>query len=61
MSANTNILLDLTPRQVEVIRLALRTQEEAHKRNGFPVLQFETSDLRAYIADLVIDNAKAIM
>jgi len=61
MSADTNLLLDLTPRQVEVIRLALRNQEETHKRNGFPVLQFETSDLRSYIADRVIDNSKTIV
>jgi len=61
MSADTNLLLDLTPRQVEVIRLALRNQEETHKRNGFKVLQVETSDLRSYIADRVIDNSKSIV
>ena len=60
MPADTNLLLDLTPRQVEVIRQSLRTQEESHKRNGFPVLQDETSALRSHIADAVIDNAKAM-
>ena len=34
-----NLLLDLTPRQVEVLRQALRLQEEAHKRNDFKVLE----------------------
>ena len=54
-------LMELSDRQVAVIRQALRLQEEAHKRNGFPTLEVEASDLRAYIADLVIDNAKAVV
>lgn len=53
--------LDLTDRQVEVIRQALRTQEENHKRNGFKILQDEASLLRSVVADAIIDNMKAIV
>lgn len=55
------IELQLTDRQVIVLRQALRLQEEAHKRNGFFTLEAEASDLRSYIADLVIDNARAVV
>jgi len=55
------ITLDLTDRQVVVIRQALRLQEEAHKRNGFITLEAEASSLRSHIADAVIDNAKAVV
>lgn len=61
MSADTNLLLDLTPREVEVIRMALRAQEENHKRNDFAVLSFEVATLRARIADAVIDNSRAVV
>jgi hypothetical protein len=60
-STDTNLLLDLTPREVEVIRMALRAQEENHKRNGFPVLVIEVSALRTRIADALIDNYKAVV
>lgn len=51
-----NILLDLTPREVEVIRMALRSQQEAHKRNDFPALVIEVEKLRSKINDIVIDD-----
>ena len=51
-----NLLLDLTPRQVEVLRQALRLQEEAHKRNDFRVLEVETSELRAHITNAILDQ-----
>jgi len=53
--------LDLTDRQVEVIRQALRLQEESHKRNGFKILHLEVGILRNLIADAIIDNMKAIV
>ena len=52
------IELQLTERQAEVLRQALGLQEEAHKRNDFGILQVEASNLRSYISDAVIDNAK---
>ena len=56
MSADTNFPLSLTPREIEVIRMALRLQEENHKRNGFNVLILEVADLRSKIADSLLDN-----
>jgi hypothetical protein len=53
---NENLLLDLTPRDVEVIRMALRAQEETHKRDGFPVLVIEVSMLRSKISDALLDR-----
>jgi len=55
-----NLLLDLTPREVEVIRGALRLQEDNHKRNDFPALVVEVQELRSKIADAIIDNAKEL-
>jgi len=51
-----SLLLDLSPRQVEIIRLALRLQEQAHKRNDFKTLEREVQDLRSYIGNAIIDN-----
>jgi len=53
-----NLLLDLTPRQVEIVRQALRLQEEAHKRNGFKVLEIEAQELRSHISNAVIDSQR---
>ena len=51
-----NLLLDLTPREVEVIRMALRMQQDTHQRNGFKTLVLEVEDLRSKIANAIIDN-----
>ena len=55
MSADTNLLLDLSPREVEVIRMALRLQMETHKRNDFKVLVVEVENLRSKINDAILD------
>jgi uncharacterized protein (DUF608 family) len=55
-----NLLLDLTKREVEVIRMALRHQEDTHKRNDFTHLVVEVQELRSKIADAIIDNAKEL-
>lgn len=55
-----NLLLNLTQREVEVIRMALRLQEDNHKRNDFPSLVLEVQDLRCKIADMIIDNAREL-
>ena len=52
-----NLLLDLTKREVEIIRGALRLQEDNHKRNDFPTLVVETQTLRSKIADAIIADA----
>lgn len=51
-----NLLLDLAPREVEVIRMALRAQQEGHKRNGFLTLAQEIIVLRSKITDAILDS-----
>lgn len=60
-AADTNLLLDLTPREVEVIRMALRLQQETHKRNDFKILVSEVESLRSKIADAMLDLRKAVV
>ena len=55
-----NLLLDLTPEQVELVRSALRLQEEDHKRNGFTTLQRNVQELRSFINDAILDNAREL-
>lgn len=61
MSANTNLLLDLTPREVEVIRMALRAQQDIHKRNDFKILVLEVESLRSKIADAILDLRASVV
>jgi hypothetical protein len=56
---NENLLLDLTPREVEVIRMALRANQENHKKNGFSTLVIEVLQLRGKISDALLDNKLA--
>lgn len=58
---NTNLLLDLTPREVEVIRMALRAQQDIHKRNDFKALVIECESLRSKIADAILDLRQALV
>jgi hypothetical protein len=55
---NDNLLLDLTPREVEVVRMALRLQEEAHKRNDFQALTLEVQGLRSKISNAILDSTR---
>ena len=48
--------LELTEREVEVIRQALRYAEETHKRNDFKLLVLEAQDLRSKINDAIINQ-----
>jgi len=48
--------LELTEREVEVIRQALRYAEETHKRNDFKVLVLEAQDLLSKINDAIINQ-----
>ena len=61
MSADTNLLLDLTPREVEVIRMALRAQQDVHKRNDFKALVIECESLRSKISDAMLDLRSALV
>ena len=55
-----DLLLDLTASDVEIIRRALRDQEEAHKRNDFKILQERVADLRSKISDAILDANKEL-
>ena len=55
------ITLELTDRELVVIRQALRTEEERHKRNDFKVLELEIQDLRSKIADSVINTTVKVL
>ena len=61
MPADTNLLLDLTPREVEVIRMALRAQQDIHKRNDFKILVLEVESLRSKIADAILDLRASVV
>lgn len=52
------ITLDLSMREVDVIRQALRSLEEQHKKHDFRLLVTETSELRSKVNDTVIEYAK---
>lgn len=51
-----NLLLDLSPREVEIVRMALRMQEDNHKRNDFKALVLEVQDLRSKITNAILDS-----
>ena len=55
------IRLELTDRELVVIRQALRTEEERHKRNDFKVLVLEAQELRSKIADSVINDTLKVL
>lgn len=48
--------MELTSREVDVIRDALRMAEERHKRNDFPALVLEVQGLRSKISDAMISQ-----
>jgi hypothetical protein len=54
---NENLLLDLTPSEVTLIRASLRFQQEGHGRNGFKALAVSCQDLRNKINDAMIESS----
>ena len=57
-ATDTNLTLSLTPREVEVVRMALREKQETHKKYGYLNLATEVATLRAKVADALIDKFK---
>lgn len=55
-----DLLLDLTASEVEIIRQALRAQEEAHKRNDFKTLVLQVQELRSKISNAILDTQKEL-
>lgn len=52
----TDLLLDLTQSEVDIIRLALRERETNLKRQGFRALEQQVAELRDKISSAIIDN-----
>lgn len=52
----TDLLLDLTPTEVDIIRTALRQREDTLNRQGFKALEEQVKDLRDKIASAIIDS-----
>lgn len=52
-----NLLLNLTPSEVDLIRSSLRNEEERHKRSGFNGLTVACHDLRNKINDAMIESS----
>lgn len=55
---NDNLLLDLTPSELNIVRQALRLQADTHKRNGFKILEQATNELRDKISNAMLDQAR---
>jgi hypothetical protein len=47
---------EMSDRDVEVIRMALRTVEDGYKRNDFQALVLEVQELRSRLNDAHIDR-----
>ena len=52
-----NLLLNLTPSEVTIIRSALRLQQDTHKRNDFRALEVAVGELRDKISNTLVDIA----
>lgn len=51
-----NLLLDLTPSEVQIVRLALRLQQDSHKRNDFKALESAVVTLRDKITNAMLEQ-----
>lgn len=51
-----SLTIELTDREVDIVRMALRSAEDAHKRNDFKVLVLEVQDLRSKLNDAIIHS-----
>lgn len=48
--------LELSERELNILRDALRMAEERHKRNDFRVLTIEAQDLRSKLSNVIIEQ-----
>ena len=56
MMPEDNLLLNLTPSEVQIIRLALRLQQDSHKRNDFKALEAAVANLRDKITNAMLEQ-----
>jgi len=59
--AEDNLLLDLTPEEVSVMRQALRHHAEYYKRSDFKVLEARALELLSKVNDAIIDSKKQLV
>ena len=55
------MLIDLTDKECEQVRMALRDSEERHKKNGFGALAEMNSNLRNKIVDAILDFKRELV
>ena len=51
-----NLLLNLTPSEVQIVRLALRLQQDSHKRNDFKALESAVANLRDKVTNAMLEQ-----
>jgi hypothetical protein len=56
--AEDNLLLDLTPEEVSVMRQALRHHAEYYKRSDFKVLEARALELLNKVNDAILDSGR---
>jgi len=57
MMSDDDLILVLTPSELETVRTALRNEQERYERHGFNGLKVATANLRDKISNAMIDNA----
>ena len=55
------ISIEFSEREWSAVMGALRSQEEAHKRNDFKVLVLEMQEIRSRMNDAMIDSKPAVV
>ena len=56
MMPEDNLLLNLTPSEVQIVRLALRLQQDSHKRNDFKALESAVANLRDKVTNAMLEQ-----
>ena len=55
--SDDDLILVLTPSELDTVRTALRNEQERYERQGFNGLKVATANLRDKISNAMIDNA----
>jgi hypothetical protein len=55
--SDDDLILILTPSELDTVRTALRNEQERYERHGFNGLKVAVANLRDKISNAMIDNA----
>jgi hypothetical protein len=55
--SDDDLILVLTPSELDTVRTALRNEQERYERHGFNGLKVAVANLRDKISNAMIDNA----